>query len=815
MLDDGDKRVENALAELDELMEKVNTLREVNSDTSEEGVVDLLMTKVVEINKYIDGLFPEYSDAMMMQEKDPEGHALLWKEFQETRKNKHVEIMGILRVHIDLLEHGAKQRIVGEYDDELAGADGLSEVAENTDALDGEFRKIIRNTKEILTMMDTYFGWETTDSGWEEGIDEIESYMTKTIDGLDSIFGIPSPFFATELGYNSYSGTIYDPDSGNPRIYLMLKSVVYGSLISIFGELNSLISYQKEVNNIGYAKDLFSREIDVDDLQSAGITLVEHSKILAGFDYSMNPEESEDINDLLNILTNSLRTYAATLESLSIGEGKYKPKLSDVNSHMATDDYRPRKTYQNLGMWPLERKQKYNSLSELDLNNWLGLEQHSETFVMPKANHGIEYRDFIDYIQALGYTYKKVTHHREHRRLQPVLSTFEWNGTTRKFRPNATIYFHHPHCPIAETEMRIAVKSESIHNASISCYVGLDLFFQKINTSDSDDKKKEQQPLLRDMSEKFIREIMKQYDEYQCSHGLLKNSKFDATIKELDTKGRTFDDVILSDSKKQLLEDNVFTILSNSQRLIERGVETNRGIMLAGPPGVGKSLTIDAVISKASCTVIFANFKMLHEKMEGIFEMARRYAPTILLLEDIDALGITGQRGLFSSGAGLSTLLNCMDGINSNNGVITIATSNHPEQMDWALIARPGRFDVRIDYLYPDKEILKGILKLKLSSYACEPKLDLNALIEHMPSPGFTGSHIQDIVNQANYICISDSKVAAKKVQITQSALKTAVDRSLYNFNKFLAERPHVKLKNPPTAGDILKNNNENNDYFG
>ena len=190
--------------------------------------------------------------------------------------------------------------------------------------------------------------------------------------------------------------------------------------------------------------------------------------------------------------------------------------------------------------------------------------------------------------------------------------------------------------------------------------------------------------------------------------------------------------------------------------------------------------------------------------MEGIFELSRRYAPTVLILEDIDALGITAQRGAGGSGAGLSTLLNCMDGINSNNGVISVATSNHPEQMDWALIARPGRFDVRIDYPYPEKDVLKNIMKLKLSPYQTDENLDLDALVKLMPL-GFTGSHIHDIVNQANYISINNSKAAPKKVKITQDSLASATERTLYNFNKFLDERPHIQLQNPPSVQEVLK----------
>ena len=235
--------------------------------------------------------------------------------------------------------------------------------------------------------------------------------------------------------------------------------------------------------------------------------------------------------------------------------------------------------------------------------------------------------------------------------------------------------------------------------------------------------------------------------------------------------------------------------------------------MLAGPPGVGKSLTIDALISKSECTVLFANYKMLNKKMEEIFETARRYAPTVLILEDIDALGITTQRGYGGSGAGLSTLLNCMDGINSNNGVITIATSNHPEHMDWALIARPGRFDVRMDYPYPDHALLRGIFELKLKPFECDEGIDIPKLIKKMPL-GFTGSHIHDIVNQANYICVNNSSDDAKHVKITQEALESSVARSLYNFKKFLDERPHIQLENPPSVSEILSSPTDSESTF-
>jgi len=294
----------------------------------------------------------------------------------------------------------------------------------------------------------------------------------------------------------------------------------------------------------------------------------------------------------------------------------------------------------------------------------------------------------------------------------------------------------------------------------------------------------EHESILRLRAEEMVREIFKQFEEYQKTSGLLKNAKFDAKFRELNSKGRTFNQMVMEDIKLELLDDNIFTIIENHQSLHEIGVQTNRGIILAGPPGVGKSMTIDSIISQANCTVIYADFMSLHRNMEGIFAVARKYSPTILILEDIDALGITGQRDSFNTGGGMSTLLNCMDGIESNDGVITVATSNHPEHLDWALVNRPGRFDIRIDYHYPNTKALEEILSLKLSPYLCADNLDLNKIAKEMPH-GFTGSHIQDIVNQANYISIKNK---SSKL-ITQKSLQSAFERTLYNFNKFLQER--------------------------
>ena len=109
--------------------------------------------------------------------------------------------------------------------------------------------------------------------------------------------------------------------------------------------------------------------------------------------------------------------------------------------------------------------------------------------------------------------------------------------------------------------------------------------------------------------------------------------------------------------------------------------------------------------------------------------------------------------------------------------------------------------------------MLLSILKLKLKPFPCDSKLNLDVLVETMPL-GFTGSHIHDIVNQANYISVNNSKKGARDIVVTQESLASATERSLYNFKKFLDERPHVVLQNPPTAQEVLKGKNSNNSFF-
>jgi len=173
-------------------------------------------------------------------------------------------------------------------------------------------------------------------------------------------------------------------------------------------------------------------------------------------------------------------------------------------------------------------------------------------------------------------------------------------------------------------------------------------------------------------------------------------------------------------------------------------------------------------------------------KIAGVFHLARRLAPTLLIVEDLDSIGGTQRGEIGAMGSMLSEFLNALDGITENMGVVTVASTNHPELMDWALICRPGRFDVRIDYHYPDKNKIQSMFEVKLLNKAISEKINVKQLAS-MAAPKFTGSHVEEVINHAAYIAASESNMA--NLDISQKHLTEAMNRTNFGILKFLEER--------------------------
>ena len=770
-----DEKTSDALNELGELFEKVN-LYEKTTVSNEENT--------------------ENEDENMKESSDEKleigGSKWEISQFNNQLNNK----IASLQEKIEEIEEIISSNSSTQVSSSMSGA---SEV----ESLSKEAKQGIDSISDLLTSKGSnlYFN---------EAIEEFLSFTNSEYNNIesldlevigDSLYSLVMRLESVSLDVNDSTREEHLPDDN-----LFLRTILF-SLSNYLILLNaSILSFRiikeraddSSFDNYFFKINSAMKSANIDTNGAVFSKFIELPNLISETKFSLNEKDAEELKPIRDVIVEGLNMMRKVISNIEINFEGYKPKLSDVNSHIPTSRFNPQHTSGNYGMWP-DKVEKYADIVDYDRENWIGKYNHSESISGPGGYYPILYRDYIDFIQSLGYKHLKVTHHQNEKRVQPKLSPFTWKGEIRKFRGPVSIYFYNEKCPILGKESRIIINSYiGQKSGTITCETGLYLMEDSGEFDDREDgfiDGVEYESILRQRTESMIREIFEQFEDYQKQFGLLKNAKFDASYRELNSKGRTFDQMVLEDIKKELLEDNIFTIIEHHESLHERGVQTNRGIILAGPPGVGKSMTIDSIISKADCTVIYADFISLRQKMEEIFHIARKYSPTILILEDIDALGITAQRDTFNTGGGMSTLLNCMDGIESNDGVITVATSNHPEHLDWALVNRPGRFDIRIDYFYPDNKVLEEILKIKLKPHNCSKNLDLKSIAKEMPF-GFTGSHIQDIVNQANYIVTKNKS----KNEITQKSLQNAFERTLYNFKKFLEER---KMN----SSDLSRNN--------
>ena len=170
--------------------------------------------------------------------------------------------------------------------------------------------------------------------------------------------------------------------------------------------------------------------------------------------------------------------------------------------------------------------------------------------------------------------------------------------------------------------------------------------------------------------------------------------------------------------RKQLQKD-VLDFLKLMPILQERGLPNSRGIILSGAPGTVKTMYAKSIAAEAATTTILISAEMIRQRhdIKSVFKLARRLSPTLIIIEDIDTAGTVSRN--FTDHPILGEYLQSLDGMDSNNGILVLATTNHTENIDPAISDRPGRFDRIIEVPLPDKSQRKQILK---------------NLIRHMPT---------------------------------------------------------------------------------
>jgi cell division protease FtsH len=219
----------------------------------------------------------------------------------------------------------------------------------------------------------------------------------------------------------------------------------------------------------------------------------------------------------------------------------------------------------------------------------------------------------------------------------------------------------------------------------------------------------------------------------------------------------TFDDVAGIDEAKEDLQE-IVEFLRDPQKFQRLGGRIPRGVLLVGPPGTGKTLTARAVAGEANVpffTISGSDFVEMFvgvgaSRVRDMFEQAKKNAPCIIFIDEIDAVGRHRGAGL---GGGndereqtLNQLLVEMDGFEANEGVIIIAATNRPDVLDPALL-RPGRFDRQIVVPNPDLTGREKILKVHVRKVPLAPDVDLKVLARG--TPGFSGADLMNLVNEA------------------------------------------------------------------
>jgi cell division protease FtsH len=228
----------------------------------------------------------------------------------------------------------------------------------------------------------------------------------------------------------------------------------------------------------------------------------------------------------------------------------------------------------------------------------------------------------------------------------------------------------------------------------------------------------------------------------------------------------TFDDVAgIDEAKEDLVE--VVEFLRDPQKFQRLGGRIPRGVLLVGPPGTGKTLTARAVAGEANVpffTISGSDFVEMFvgvgaSRVRDMFEQAKKNAPCIIFIDEIDAVGRHRGAGL---GGGndereqtLNQLLVEMDGFEQNEGVIIIAATNRPDVLDPALL-RPGRFDRQITVPNPDVNGREKILKVHVRKVPLAPDVDLRTLARG--TPGFSGADLMNLVNEAALLAARRNK---------------------------------------------------------
>lgn len=253
--------------------------------------------------------------------------------------------------------------------------------------------------------------------------------------------------------------------------------------------------------------------------------------------------------------------------------------------------------------------------------------------------------------------------------------------------------------------------------------------------------------------------------------------------KSDERKKTTFADVAGADEEKEEMSE-IVDFLKNPKKYNELGAKIPKGVLLVGPPGTGKTLLARAVAGEADVPFFSISGSDFVEMFVGVgasrvrdlFGEAKKNAPSIIFIDEIDAVG--RQRGAGLGGGHdereqtLNQMLVEMDGFGTNEGVIVMAATNRPDILDRALL-RPGRFDRQITVSYPDVKGREEILKVHSRGKPLGPDVNLATIAKS--TSGFTGADLANLLNEAALLAVRHKRKAITQEEIEEATIKVVM----------------------------------------
>ena len=259
--------------------------------------------------------------------------------------------------------------------------------------------------------------------------------------------------------------------------------------------------------------------------------------------------------------------------------------------------------------------------------------------------------------------------------------------------------------------------------------------------------------------------------------GMFNLGKSNARVYDKDKTTIRFHDVAGEDEAKENLQE-IVNYLHDPNQFKSIGATMPKGILLVGPPGTGKTMLAKAVAGESNVPFFSISGSEFVEmfvgmgasKVRSLFKDAKEKAPCIVFIDEIDAIG--GKRNAGNFGGNdereqtLNQLLTEMDGFEDNNGIVVLAATNRPENLDPALL-RPGRFDRRVPVELPDLQGREDILKVHAKKVKTEPGIDYN-VVARMAS-GASGAELANIINEAALRAVREKRNAVSQKDLEES----------------------------------------------